>query len=109
LEQCENYKHYYLQVSEMVSDSDNLTEGQQCSLSKVLGTFPSFASSGLGKTTLVAYEIDVSDAKSIKQSHFPVSPTVEKLIFKEIDRMLVIWVIEESQSAYSSPVVLLQN
>jgi len=44
-----------MQVSEMVSDSHNLTDSQQRSLSKVIGTLPSFASSGLGKTTLISH------------------------------------------------------
>jgi len=98
-----------MQVSEMVSDSHNLTEGQQCSLSKVIGTFPSFASSGLGKTTFISYEIDVGDAKPIKQCHFPVLPAIEKLLCKEIDRMLEMGVIEKSQSAWSLPLALVQK
>jgi len=74
-----------MQFFDMVSDSHSLTEGQKCNLSKVIGTFPSFAYSGLGKPTLIAQEIDVGDAGSIKQRHFPVSPAVKKLIYKEID------------------------
>jgi len=38
-----------------------------------------------------------------------VSPPVEKLIYKEIDRMLEMRVVEESQSAWSSPVVPVQT
>ncbi|KAH8357521.1 hypothetical protein KR084_012071, partial [Drosophila pseudotakahashii] len=64
---------------------------------------------GLGKTTLISHEIDIGEAKPIKQRHFPVSPAVEKLLYKEIDRMLEMGVIEESQSAWSSPVVLVQK
>ncbi|KAH8318247.1 hypothetical protein KR059_000694, partial [Drosophila kikkawai] len=70
---------------------------------------PSFAISGLGKTNLLSHEIDVGEAKPIKQRHFPVSPAVEKLLYAEIDRMLEMEVIEESQSAWSSPVVLVQK
>jgi len=65
--------------------ADGRPVARKCNLSKVIGTFPSFASSGLGKTTLIAQEIDVGDARSIKQRHFPVSPAVKKLIYKEID------------------------
>ncbi|KAH8295523.1 hypothetical protein KR054_004614, partial [Drosophila jambulina] len=70
---------------------------------------PSFAVSGLGKTTLISHEIDVGDAKPVKQRHFPVSPAVEKLLYAEVDRMLAMGVIEESQNAWSSPVVLVQK
>jgi len=45
----------------------------------------------------------------LKQWHFPVSPAVEKLVYPEVDRMLKLGVIEESDSAWSSPVVLVQK
>lgn len=40
-------------------------------------------------------DIDVGDAKPIKQRHLSVSPAVEKLLYGEGDRMLV---VEESDS-----------
>jgi len=55
--------------------------------------------SGLGKTTLIFHEIDVSDAKPVKQRHFPVSSAVEELLNAVVDRMLEMGVIEEFQSA----------
>ncbi|XP_065356057.1 uncharacterized protein LOC135950441 [Calliphora vicina] len=61
---------------------------------------------GLGRTTLITHEIDVGDSKPIKQRFYPVSPAVEKLMYKEIDRMLELGVIEESTSAWSSPMRL---
>jgi len=45
-------------------------------------------------------------AKPIKQRHFPVSPAVEKAMYAEIDRMIQLGVIEESESAWSSPIVM---
>lgn len=44
--------------------------------------------------------------KPIKQRHFLVSPAVEKVIYTEIDRILQLGVIKESESAWSSPILL---
>jgi len=63
----------------------------------VIKKCPSFAISGLGKTNLISHSIDVGDAKPVKQRHFSVSPAVEKLLYAE------------SESACSSPVVLVQK
>ncbi|KAH8406928.1 hypothetical protein KR222_007158, partial [Zaprionus bogoriensis] len=66
----------------------------------------SFTQEGLGKTNLITHSIDVGKAKPVKQRHFPVSPAVEKSMYAEIDRMLKLGVIEESESAWSSPIVM---
>ncbi|XP_044571939.1 uncharacterized protein LOC123257320 [Drosophila ananassae] len=89
--------------------SQELSEVQQVSLKTVVVLFLSFAMLGLGKTHLISHSIDVGDTKAIKQRHYPASPAVEKLLYGEVDRMMRLGVIEESQSACSSPVVLLQK
>ncbi|XP_065365361.1 uncharacterized protein LOC135958385 [Calliphora vicina] len=83
-----------------------LTPSQQQQLTAIINLFPNFEKNGLGKTSLIKHEIDVGCAKPIKQKFYPVSPAVERLIFKEIDRMLALGVIEESSSPWSSPMRL---
>lgn len=83
-----------------------LSSAQQQQLNSVINLFPSFEKRGLGKTTLIEHDIDVGEAKPIKQRFYPVSPAVERLIFQEIDRMLELGVIEESNSPWSSPMRL---
>lgn len=83
-----------------------LSELQKHQLDQIINLFPSFSKQGLGKTNILCHSIDTGSAKPIKQRHFPVSPAVEKLIYEELDRMLELGVIEESTSAWSSPVVL---
>jgi len=73
-------------------------------LHAVIEKFPSFAVFGLGKTSLLSHSISVRDAKPVKQRHFPVSPAIEKLVYEEVDRMLKLGVIEESDSPWFSPV-----
>lgn len=83
-----------------------LTKNQLQQLNAIINLFPSFERQGLGRTSLIEHDIDVGDAKPIKQRFYPVSPAVEKLMFQEIDRMLALGVIEESSSAWSSPMRL---
>jgi len=46
---------------------------------------------------LISHSIDVGPAKHVKQSHYPVSPAIE------------LGVIEESDSSWSSPLVIVQK
>jgi len=55
------------------------------------------------------HEIDVGTAKPIKQRHYPVSPAIEKLMYDEIVWMIGLGVIEESDSSWSSPVVIVRK
>lgn len=87
-------------------DQHVMTEEQQSKLKLVINCFPSFSQEGLGKTNLITHSIDVGKVKPIKQRHFPVSPAVEKEMCAEIDRMLSLGVIEEADSAWSSPIVM---
>lgn len=83
-----------------------LFTSQRQQLDTVIGLFPNFEKQGLGRTSLIKHSIDVGNANPIKQRFYPVSPAVEKVIFKEIDRMLSLGVIEPSNSAWSSPMRL---
>lgn len=97
-------------TSEFTSDNDRLdpmlcplTNMQTQQLETVKTLFPNFDLQGLGRTTLITHKIDIGNASPIKQRFYPVSPAVEKLMYAEIDRMLRLGVIEESTSAWSSP------
>lgn len=83
-----------------------LSSSQEKRLESVIHLFPNYKEQGLGKTSLLSHDIDVSDAKPIKQRFYPVSPAVEKLIYVEVDRMLSKGVIEPSKSPWSSPMRL---
>ncbi|XP_036347809.1 uncharacterized protein LOC118757180, partial [Rhagoletis pomonella] len=82
-----------------------LSQQQIQQLEVVKALFPN-ATKALGRTTFIQHHIDVGDAKPVKQRFYPVSPAVEKLLYKEIDRMLQLDVIEPSVSAWSSPMRL---
>lgn len=91
------------------SNKHQLNSQQQEELDSVIKLFPSYATLGLGKTHLVEHTIETGDAKPVKQRHYPVSPAIQDLMYKEIDRMLKLKVIEECNSPWSSPVVLIRK
>lgn len=83
-----------------------ITIDQRQQLDAVINLFPNFEKQGLGRTSLIQHSIDVGNATPIKQRFYPVSPAVEKVMFKEVDRMLELGVIEASASPWSSPMRL---
>lgn len=65
-----------------------------------------YAYYSLGKTNLIMHSINVGNTKPVLERHFPVCPAMEKEMYAEIARMLSLGVIEESDSAWSSPIVM---
>jgi len=83
---------------------------QHCKLQQVIDTYPSCLEKGLGKTSLEQHIIEVTNEDlPNKQRHYPISPAKQKLVYAELDRMLVLGEIEESNSSWSSPVTLVQK
>lgn len=92
------------------SNQHVLLGDEMLELEKIKKLFPSFENHGLGKTDMEEHVIDVVDeGLPIKQRHYPISPVIQNLIYEELDRMLKIGVIEESNSSWSSPVTLVRK
>ena len=58
------------------------------------------------KTNLIEHDVDVGDSAPIKQHPYRVSPMRKELLDKEVQYMLKNDIIEESQSNWSSPCIL---
>lgn len=91
--------------TDLVDNSFPLTDLELRQLEVVKSLFPN-CQEKLGRTHLIQHHIDIGDARPVKQRFYPVSPAVETLSYKEIDRMLALDVIEPSISARSSPMRL---
>ena len=63
----------------------------------------------LGRTQLVQHEIHTGDTSPIRQPLRRMSPAHREIVDQEVDRMLREGIIEESDSAWSSPVVLVKK
>lgn len=68
-----------------------------------------FIFEGLGKTLPHTHQSDPGDKPLNKQRHYPISQAVQKWIDSEIERMLKLGVIEESELSWNSPIVLVKN
>lgn len=89
--------------------SGSLSREQKLKLDAIVAFYLNKMGSGLGCATGVSHVIDTGDSLPIKQRYYRVSPYIEKAIHQEIDRMLSLGVIEPSNSAWSSPVVMVQK
>jgi len=88
----------------------SLSDSQRKELQGIIDTFPSSENLGLGRTNLIYHSIKTGDAIPVKQRHYPISRAVEKHLFDELDRMLTLDVIEESEdTSWSSPVTLVKK
>ena len=58
------------------------------------------------KTNLIEHDVDVGDSAPIKQHPYRVSPMKKELLDKEVQYMLKNDIVEESQSNWSSPCIL---
>lgn len=84
-------------------DPHELTETQQIELEEVIKMFPSFEGQGLGCTWVEKHTIKlVEGAEPVKDRYYPISPAVQEIVYKEIDSMLELKVIEESESPWSN-------
>lgn len=92
------------EVSVIQCESD-LTNDQQSRLQRVVSSYFDSIGDRLGCTSMVKHKISIN-SPPIKQRYYPVSPFKQKLIDIEIDKMLAAGVIENSNSSWSSPVLL---
>lgn len=94
---------------EGITSEDNLTTTERGKLQDLLEKHFKDEPATLGRTDRVKHIIDTGDAAPIKQRYYTVSPARQKLINEELDRMLGLGVVEPSQSAWSSPIMLLDK
>lgn len=98
-----------LKIETVEDKLHNLTDEQQSKLKVAISMFPSYAKSGLGRTSLEEHVIEVDNAAQIKQRNYHVSPAIQKIIDTELQCILDMGVIEPSNSAWSSLIVIVRK
>jgi len=75
-----------------------------------MDTYPICLEKALGKTSLEQHIIEVTNEDlAINQRHYPISTAKQMLMYAELDRMLGLGVIEESNGSWCSPITLVQK
>jgi serine protease inhibitor ecotin len=93
-------------LEEVVADSP-LDCVQRVELLELLGTFEGVFSDVPGKTTLISHRIDlVPGARPVRQSAYRLHPERMAQVDKEIQGLIAEGIVEESESAWASPIVL---
>ena len=88
----------------------DLTPDQHARLDAIKHSFRTFEEHGMGLTTLEKHQIQlVPDAVPVKDKHYPLSPAVQKLVYAEVDEMLRLGVIEESESPWSNRTTIVRK
>lgn len=99
-----------LKNSEVLADLNSivgqLSEPQRTELRELIGKYPSLFGDVPSCTHLVEHDIDVGDAKPIKQRFYRVSPEKRKFLDSEIEYMLKNDIAEPSSSSWASPCLL---
>lgn len=87
-----------------------LSKEENLRLQEVVKNFPAFEEKCLGKTTLENHVIKlIEGAVPIKDKHYPISPAMQEIVYSEIDKMLELKVIEESDSAWSNRTTIVRK
>ena len=99
-----------LQNSQILNDLgtklSHLPSVQKKELAEVITQYREVFSDVPSKTNLIEHDVDVGDSAPIKQHPYRVSPMKKELLDKEVQYMLENDIIEESQSNWSSPCIL---
>lgn len=91
-----------------IQSIEHLSPKQQVDLNALIdATFISMGTN-LGCTHLVEHEIK-TDSPPIKQRYYPISPTLQKYVDLELDKMISDGIVEPSSSAWASPIVMIKK
>ena len=86
---------------------EHLNQSQIDDLTNVLCKFQSVFSDKPGRTTVVSHDVKLMDGvRPMRQSPYQLHPDRLKLVNKEIEELLQSGIIEESESPWAAPIVL---
>lgn len=109
LSNCPTNVNTVSEANVMLHSYHELTDNQRVTADNVIDQFKDISTEkrGLGRTNLVMHQIDTGDSIPIRQRYYRVSPEKQRILSEELDEMLALGVVEECESPWSSPVLLI--
>ena len=98
-----------LETPDLVKLSDDLVSEEKREVSSLLHEFSDVFTDSPGLTNLIEHEIRTTTDTPIRLNPYPLPFAMTKVVSEEIDNMLKMKVIEPSESAYSSPIVMVRK
>ena len=92
-----------------VKVSNDLTKEQSSEMNALLYEFRDIFSDVPSKTDCIEHNIQLTDNVPIQQKPYPLPLASEKIVAEEVQNMLNADVIQESDSPYASPIVLVKK
>lgn len=94
-----------------INSYDFLIDSQKAIADNVISQFKSISTEekGLGRTNLIVHRIDTGDAQPIRQRYYRMSPEKQRILLEQVDEMLALDVVEPCESAWSSPVLIVNK
>lgn len=107
---CEALEMFTQEDEQEEEPMRKLTAEQQQRLDRVIALFPVSGAGKIGRTDMYTHRIDVGEAKPKKQRIYHMSKYVLDEVYKEVDRMKSLDVIEEAMfSPWNNPLVAVKK
>ena len=92
-----------------ISINPNLNSSQKTEIHGLVDSFSDIFSDLPAKTNAIKHTIKVSSKEPVKLKPYPLPFSSEQVVREEVNNMLLNYVIEPSDSPYSSPIVLVKK
>ena len=96
-------------LANLDSKLSHLNSDQIASLKSLISRYEDVFSDKLGRTNVLYHDVDVGNARPVKQSPYRLNPVKREVVNSEVKYMLDNGLIEPSFSSWSSPVVLVKK
>ncbi|XP_064484714.1 uncharacterized protein LOC135396973 [Ornithodoros turicata] len=96
------------EIVKTVVAEGSLNDSQVDDLRELISEFGELFSDKPGKTHLICHDIELTTDVPVRSRPYRISPRQEAIMKREIQRMLDLNVIEEAESDYASPMIIVE-
>ncbi|XP_064482847.1 uncharacterized protein LOC135395680 [Ornithodoros turicata] len=96
------------EIVQTVLSNAKLSEQEKEDVKQLVQDFKDLFSDYPGRTALATHDIELTSESPVRSRPYRISPRQEEIMRKEIKRMLDLGVIEEGESEYASPMIIVE-